>query len=75
MADAAQTLLAMAKDRPDPKMVTDWIVAYLGKKPLDARRAALTSLAAEFSKPRPPPETRAAGLILRVVQKLIATIR
>lgn len=72
MADPAQTLLAMAKDRPDPRMVTDWLTAFLGKKSLEAKRIALATLVVEFSKPRPPAEVRAAGLILRVAQRLQA---
>lgn len=72
MADPAQTLLSMARDRPDPRMITDWLTAFLGKKPLEAKRAALAALAAEFSKPRPAADTRAAGLVLRVVQKVQA---
>ena len=51
MSDPSQTLLAMARDRPDPKIVGDWLTAYLGKRPLDARRAVLVALSTTFSKP------------------------
>ena len=72
MTDPTQTLLALAKDRSDPKVVANWVTAYLGKRSPDARRIALAALEAAFVRPAAPADARAVGLILSVVRKIQA---
>ena len=69
--DPVPALLALVKDRPDPRAASNWISAYLGKRPAPDRRRALEMLQTEF-KARLTSEPRAAGLILRVVEKILA---
>jgi hypothetical protein len=59
----------MAKDRPDPKIVTNWLTAYLGKRPLEAKRAILNTLAQQAQRGTGA-DARTAGLVSRVIQKL-----
>lgn len=75
MADPAQQLLALAKDRSDPKIVSNWVTAYLGKKSPDLRRSSLAALESAFAKPAAPADARAVGLILSVVRKIQAAER
>ena len=71
MSGPAQALIALAKERPDPRAVSSWIVAYLGKRSPKDQRTVLQSLAAEFDPSRASPaDARAYGLIFRVVQQL-----
>ena len=70
--DPVQALLGLANEKPDPRAVSAWITAYLGKRPTDAKRAALHTLERAFMA-RPGGE-RATGLILRVIQKLSASL-
>ncbi|MGZ6195990.1 MAG: hypothetical protein ACXWML_12275 [Candidatus Binataceae bacterium] len=69
--DPVPALLALVKDRPDPRTASNWISAYLGKRAAPDRRRALAMLQSEF-KARLAAEPRAATLILRVLEKIIA---
>jgi hypothetical protein len=71
VADPVKDLIAIATATPDPRMVSNWISAYLGKRPPEQKREILKKLAAEFAaRPANANEARAAGLILRCVQKV-----
>lgn len=71
VADPVKDLMSLASATPDPRLVSNWIAAYLGKRPLDSKREILRKLEADFtSRQSNPAEKRAAGLILRCVQKV-----
>jgi hypothetical protein len=68
--DPAPALLALVQDRLDPRAISQWITAYLGKRSDREKRLALQALQLEFQS-RVIAEPRAAGLVLRVVQNLL----
>ncbi len=71
MADPVKDLMSLAAATPDPRLVSNWITAYLGKRPLESKREILRKLEADFTlRQANPNEKRAAGLILRCVQKV-----
>lgn len=71
MADASDTLLGMAAERPDPRVIGNWIGAYLAARPKKAQKGALAAIAAEMERRKTDPQhQRAAGLVLGVVRKL-----
>lgn len=71
MADASETLLGMAAERPDPRLVTNWLTAYLAARPKKAQKDALAAIASEMEKRKADPvQQRAATLVLNVVKKL-----
>lgn len=68
--------MSLATATPDPRLVSNWIAAYLGKRPLDSKREILLKLEADFtSRQANPTEKRAAALILRCVQKVAANLK
>ncbi len=67
--DPVPALLALIKDRPDPRAVSAWIIAYLGKRDAKDRKRALASLQAEFES-RKAADPRGAGMVLGIVTKL-----
>ena len=76
MADPVQALIALAQERPDPKVIANWIAAYLGKRSASARRTALQALETAFSeRQKDPAQARVATLVVRVVQKLLSQNR
>jgi hypothetical protein len=76
VADPVKDLMALAEATPDPRIVSNWISAYLGKRPLESKREILKKLEGEFAaKQANPTEKRAAGLILRCVQKVGENLR
>jgi len=76
MADPVKDLMALATATPDPRLVSNWITAYLGKRPLDAKRDILKKLEADFAaREANPAEKRAAGLIRRCVQKVSEALK
>ncbi|MBL8643165.1 MAG: hypothetical protein JNK21_04465 [Rhodospirillaceae bacterium] len=76
MTDAVQTMMGMAKDRPDPKAVSQWLTAYLGKRPLEAKQAALNAFETEVSANyKSATDQRAATLVLKVIGKVRETLR
>ena len=68
-SDPVPALLALVRERPDPRAVTNWIVAYLGKRSARDRRLALQTLQLEFES-RQAADPRESGLVLRVIQRL-----
>ncbi|MGE3334412.1 MAG: hypothetical protein AB7I36_12275 [Rhodospirillaceae bacterium] len=71
MADPVQDLLSLATATPDPRLVSNWISAYLGKRPIESKREILRKLEAEFAaREANANEKRAAGMIRRCVQKV-----
>ena len=68
--DPVPALLALVRDRPDPRAVSNWISAYLGKRAAPDRRRALETLRSEFAS-RLAADPRAAGLVLRVVERFL----
>ena len=74
MAEPLQMILDVAKDRPDPRAVSNWLTAYLGTRPLKAKHAALSALESQLKALTPPPDQRIAGLVLRVIEKTRAAL-
>jgi hypothetical protein len=71
LTDPVHDLISLANATPDPRLVSNWITAYLGKRPLESKHEILRKLEAEFAaRQANPNEKRAAGLILRCVQKV-----
>ena len=76
MADAVPTMMEMAKARPDPKAVSQWLSAYLGKRPLEMKRALLDGFETEIkTKYASAEHTRAATLVLKMIQKVRESLR
>jgi hypothetical protein len=44
MADPVHDLMSLAIATPDPRRVTNWISAYLGKRPVEAKRDNFTQV-------------------------------
>ncbi len=75
-SDPVPTMMNMARERPDPKAVSQWLSAYLGKRPLDMKRALLAGFEAEIkSKHASPADARAATLVLKMIAKVSETLR
>jgi hypothetical protein len=75
-SDPVPTMMDMARARPDPKAVSQWLVAYLGKRPLAMKRDLLATCEAEIKrKYSGPADTRAATLVLRVIDKVRESLR
>jgi hypothetical protein len=71
MTDASETLLGMAAERPDPRLVNNWLTAYLAARPKKAQKGALAAIASEMERKKSDPaHQRAATLVLNVVKKL-----
>jgi hypothetical protein len=68
--DPGPALMALVQDKLDPRVVSQWIVAYLGKRSEREKRLALQALQMEFQS-RATTEPRTAGLVLRVIQNLL----
>jgi len=69
-------MMNMARERPDPKAVSQWLVAYLGKRPLEMKRDLLKTCEAEIaSKYAGPADARAATLVLKTIQKVREGLR
>jgi hypothetical protein len=71
--DPGPALLALVQDKLDPRAVSQWITAYLGKRSTREKRLALQALQLEFQS-RHSAEPRAAGLVLRVIENLLETL-
>jgi hypothetical protein len=69
MTEPVQMLLGVAKDRPDPRAVSTWLMAYLGTRPLKAKFIALDGLAAQVKSLTPAPDKRVLGLVLGVIDR------
>jgi hypothetical protein len=71
MADPIHDLIAVAQATPDPRVVANWITAYLGKRPLEAKQSTLHALGLQCEgRTVDAREQRASGLVLRVIRKL-----
>ena len=71
MADPVRDLVSFALATPDPGRVSNWLVAYLGTRPHDAKLSALKKLELDLGKGAwGQPERRAVDMIVRVIQKL-----
>ena len=70
--DPVPALLDIAKATPDPRAVANWLNAYLGTRPHDAKVAALEKLEQAFAAlAGNDTETKAAGLVLRIVRRAL----
>ena len=75
MADPIRDLISLAQATPDPGKISNWLVAYLGTRPHDAKLSALRKLESDFSKATwSASEQRPVGMIVRVIQKLTDTL-
>ena len=72
--EPGSAILALVQDKLDPRAVTQWITAYLGKRSPREKRLALQALQLEFQS-RLTAEPRAAGLVLRVIENLLAELK
>ena len=72
--DPVPALESLLKEKLDPRVVSAWITAYLGKRPGREKRLALQALRMEFQSRRAM-APRAAGLVLRVIDNLLADLR
>jgi len=76
MSDAVQNMIKMAKERPDPKGVSNWLIAFLGKRPLKMKQDMLNAFESEISSTyNAPADQRAATLVVKVIQKVRETVR
>ena len=71
--DPGPALAALVQDKLDPRAVSQWITAYLGKRSPREKRLALQTLRMEFESRRAA-EPRSAGLVVRVIEKLLAEL-
>jgi len=71
--DPVPALEALLKDKLDPRVVSNWITAYLGKRSDRDKRLALQALRMEFQS-RQAAAPRAAGLVLRVIESQLANL-
>ncbi len=69
MTEPVRMILDVAKERPDPRAISTWLIAYLGTRPLKAKYAALDMLEDQLKTMNPPPDARSGGLVARVIQK------
>ncbi len=67
-------LMALVQEKLDPRAVSQWINAYLGKRSDREKRLALQALQLEFQS-RLAAEPRSAGLVLRVIENLLAEFK
>lgn len=67
--DPVPSLLAIAKQTPDPRAVMKWLDAYLGTRPHDAKVSALKGLEQTFTALASGADTKAASLVLRMIQR------
>ncbi len=75
MADPVRDLVSVAQATPDPGRISNWLVAYLGTRPHDAKLSALRKLEVDLGKGAwAQSEQRAVQMTLRVVQKLNGTL-
>lgn len=73
---AVQTMMGFAKDRPDPKIVSNWLVAYLGKRPREMKLDLLKTFTKEATALLAnPADTRAATLVLKVIEKVRENVK
>ncbi len=75
MAEPVQMILDVARDRPDPRAVSNWLTAYLGTRPLKAKHAALSALESQLKALMPQADQRIVGLVLRVIEKARASLK
>jgi hypothetical protein len=75
-SDPVPTMMNMARERPDPKAVSQWLAAYLGKRPLKMKRELLDGFAAEIKgKYAGAADMRAATLVLKMIEKVREGLR
>ncbi len=67
--DPVPSLLAIAKQTPDPRAVMKWLDAYLGTRPHDAKLSALKGLEQTFTTLANGADAKAASLVLRMIQR------
>jgi hypothetical protein len=72
--DPVPALEALLQAKLDPRVVSAWITAYLGKRPGREKRLALQALRMEFES-RQTTSPRAAGLVLRVIDNLLSEVK
>jgi len=76
VADASETLLGIAAERPDPRQISNWLAAYLAARPAKAHKAALAAIASALEKyTADPARQRPAQLVLAVVRKMQTRMR
>lgn len=66
----------MARERPDPKSVSPWLNACLGERPYEIKCHLLAGFKAEIkARHSGSAETRAATMLLKMVEKVRGTLR
>ncbi len=75
-SDPVPTMMNMARERPDPKGVSQWLSAYLGKRPLKMKRDLLAGFEAEIkAKHSSAADVRAATLVLKMIERVRESLR
>ncbi len=64
--DPIPALLDLAKATPDPRAIANWLNAYLGTRPHEAKLEALKKLDLAFDARG---DDKAAAMILRIVRR------
>ena len=68
--DPVPALIDLAKATPDPRAIANWLNAYLGTRPHDAKLAALKTLELAFSGGAGGgTDPKATAMILRIVRR------
>jgi hypothetical protein len=71
--DSDLSLSALLQDKLDPRVISQSITAYLGSRSNREKRLALQALQLEFQS-RLAAEPRAAAVVLRVIESLLADL-
>jgi len=75
-SDPVPTMMNMARERPDPKAVSQWLSAFLGKRPLKMKQDLLTGFETEIkAKYSGAADVRAATLVLKMIENVRETLR
>ena len=68
--DPVPALIDLAKATPDPRAISNWLNAYLGTRPHEAKLTALTKLEQAFNGgPGSAADPKATAMILRIVRR------
>ncbi len=69
--DPVPALIDLAKATPDPRAIAQWLEAYLGTRPHDAKMTALEKLERELNaRLGIAADAKAASMVLRIVGRV-----
>ena len=68
--DPVAALIDLTKNTPDPRAISNWLNAYLGTRPHDAKVTALEKLTSAFSgRTGGEADQRVATMVLRIIRR------